>query len=72
MKRRVLQTNEDTLTEFKEGLTVIKPSRRLGPPNQLKRILTLAEKPEPIPVAVVVYPTDKTPLKEQSMQLHPG
>lgn len=54
--------NEDSLTELKEGLMVIHPIQRVEPPNQLKRILALAEKPEPIPVAVV-HPTDKNSLE---------
>ncbi len=53
---------EDALIELKEGISVIKPVRRETPPSQLKRILSFAEKPEPIPTAVV-HPTDKNSLE---------
>ncbi len=53
---------EDTLIELKENITVIKPVSRATPPSQLYRILSFAEKPEPVPTAVV-HPTDENSLK---------
>lgn len=53
---------EDSLIEFKEDITVVKPVSRIEPPHQLQRILSLAKKPPPISTAVV-HPTDKNSLK---------
>ncbi|RMD52449.1 MAG: bifunctional enoyl-CoA hydratase/phosphate acetyltransferase [Nitrospirae bacterium] len=53
----------DRLIELKEkNVVLFKPIERTSPPNQLKRILSLAEKPEPIPTAVV-HPTDEVSLE---------
>jgi phosphotransacetylase len=57
MKRNSMEENNEMANE----IAIIHPVCRKTPPNQLQRILTLAQRPDPIPMAIV-HPIDTSSL----------